>query len=131
MVENARWMDDKTPTTELGNYIDGSASNQGRCPRCPTGVSPREKLYPLVRRLARDLLRPAQIATGRVVPLAGVLAKDGFTFLRSPQPPTQLEATRSLGRSRSKATATCGVFLWSGRIPCCGGLRRTRRNIPG
>jgi hypothetical protein len=25
-------MDDKTPTTELGNYIDGS----------PTGVSPRE-----------------------------------------------------------------------------------------
>src|SRR5947209_9850939 len=28
---------------------------------------------------------------------------------------------RRLGRSRSKATATCGVFLWSGRFPCCSG----------
>ena len=28
---------------------------------------------------------------------------------------------RSLDRSRSKATVICGVFLWSERIPCCGG----------
>jgi transposase len=34
-------------------------------------------------------------------------------------------------KPRSKVTATCGVFLWSGRIPCCGGPSRTRRNILG
>ena len=42
-----------------------------------------------------------------------------------------LEANRSLGRSRSRVTAICAAFLWSGRIPCCGGPRRTRRNILG
>src|SRR5262245_58408585 len=40
-------------------------------------------------------------------------------------------ANRSLGRFPSRATAICGVFLWSGHIPCCGGPGRTRRNILG
>ena len=40
-------------------------------------------------------------------------------------------ANRSLGRFPSRATATCGVFLWSGRIPCCSGPSKTRRNILG
>jgi transposase len=43
----------------------------------------------------------------------------------------QPAANRSLGRSRSRVTATCGVFLWSGHIPCCGGPSKTRRNILG
>jgi transposase len=38
---------------------------------------------------------------------------------------------RSLGRFPSGATATCGAFLWSVRMPCCGGPSRARRNIPG
>jgi transposase len=40
-------------------------------------------------------------------------------------------ANTSLGRSPSRVTATCDVFLWSERIPCCGGPSRTRRNILG
>jgi len=43
----------------------------------------------------------------------------------------QPEANRSLGRSLSRATATCDVYLWWGPIPCCGGPSTTRRNIPG
>jgi transposase len=38
---------------------------------------------------------------------------------------------QKLGRYRSKVTATCGVFLWSERIPCCGEPSRIRRNIRG
>jgi hypothetical protein len=37
-------------------------------------------------------------------------------------------ANRSLDRSRKRVTA---IFLWSGRIPCCGEPSRTRRNIRG
>ena len=40
-------------------------------------------------------------------------------------------ANTSLGRSLSRATATCDVYLWWGPIPCCGGPSTTRRNIPG
>jgi transposase len=40
-------------------------------------------------------------------------------------------ANRSLGRSRNRVTVICAAFLWSGRIPCCGWRRRTRRNIRG
>src|SRR4029077_7915428 len=43
----------------------------------------------------------------------------------------QPEANRSSGRSPSRETAICGVFLWSGPMPCCGGPSRTRGNILG
>src|SRR5437660_4085519 len=47
--------------------------------------------------------------------------------------PRQIQpgASRSSGRSPSRATATCGAFLSSGRSPCCGVPRRTQGNIPG
>ena len=37
----------------------------------------------------------------------------------------------SSGRFPSRATATCGAFLLSGRIPCCGAPSRARKTIPG
>ena len=63
----------------------------------------------------------------------GACFADGIAIatLGSCRDKTQLGANRGLGRSRSRVTATCGVFLWSERIPCCGGPSRTRRNIPG
>jgi len=76
--------------------------------------------------LARALLpplSPTRMPSGRVV-----ILQPGLGSYRDKIQP---EANRSLGRSRSKATATCGVFLWSGHIPCCGGPRKTRRNILG
>jgi len=38
---------------------------------------------------------------------------------------------QKLGRSPSKATATCGAFLSSARIPSCGAPSRILRNISG
>ena len=58
----------------------------------------------------------------------GVILPPGLGWCRDK---IQLGANRSLDRSRSRATATCGAFLWSGRIPCCGGPSRTPRNMPG
>jgi transposase len=49
---------------------------------------------------------------------SGVILPPGLGSFRDKIQPG---ANRSLGRSQSKATATCGVFLWSERFPCCGG----------
>ncbi len=38
---------------------------------------------------------------------------------------------QKLGPSRNRVIVICAAFLWSGRIPCCGWPRRTRRNIRG
>ena len=66
---------------------------------------------------------PTRMRSGR-----GVILPPGLGSYRDKIQPG---ANRSLGRYRSKVTVTCGAFLWSGRIPCCGGPGRTRRNILG
>jgi len=68
-------------------------------------------------------LSPTRMPSGRVV-----ILPPGLGWYRDKIQPG---ANRSLGRSRSRATAICGAFLWSGRIPCCGGPGRPRRNILG
>ena len=89
-------------------------------------ASKRLESVPGSASLGRALLRP--LSPTRMSSSRGVILPPG---LGSSRDKTQLGASRSLGRSRSRATATCGVFLWSGRIPCCGGLSQTRRNILG
>src|SRR5262249_47445659 len=67
--------------------------------------------------LARALLpplSPIRRHSGR-----GVILPPGLDSYRDK---IRLVASRSLDRSPSRVIATCGVFLWSGRIPCCGGL---------
>ena len=77
---------------------------------------------PLVRALLPPRLQTRR-PSGR-----GVILPPGLGSCRDKIQPG---ANRSLGRSRNRVTATCGVFLWSERIPCCGGPSRTRRNILG
>jgi Transposase and inactivated derivatives len=58
----------------------------------------------------------------------GVILQPGLGWCRARIQPG---ANRSLDRSPSRVTATCGVFLWSGPIPCCGAPSKARRNIRG
>jgi transposase len=89
-------------------------------------ASKRLRASPGSASLARALspLRsPTRAHSGR-----GVTLQPGLGSYRDKIQPG---ANRSSGRSRSRAISTCGASLWSGRIPCCGGPSRTRRNIRG
>jgi len=85
----------------------------------------REGLKQLLTIIAdeKDARLRTRMPSGR-----GVILPPGLGWYRDK---IQLGANRSLGRYQSKVTVTCGAFLWSGRIPCCGGPGRTRRNILG
>ena len=80
-----------------------------------------------VLRRARQSPLPPRSQT-RMPSGRGVILPPGLGSYRDKIQPG---ANRSLARSRNRVTAICGAFLWSGRIPCCGGPRRPRRNIRG
>jgi transposase len=71
--------------------------------------------------IAATVTDPKAFRSGRDLPPGSGWCRDKI----------QPGANRSLGRFPSRATATCGVSLWSERIPCCDGPSRTRRNTRG
>jgi len=81
---------------------------------------------PALVSLARALL--SALSRTRMPSARVVILRPGLGSYRDKIRPG---ANRSSVRSPSRATATCGAFLWSGLIPCCGGPSITRRNIPG